>query len=356
MYLVIFVILFLGSYIRPKKHYIKLNKKYDIANMYLTTVCVALMLISAFRYNTGRDFHTYTSTLLYLKTGKSLSWLNYEPGFMLLYKILAPFTKSGQIIIVVSSAITITLFCISIKEHSVNVCQSLFLFYALYMYCMSFNLIRQFIAIGIINVSMWYFRERKLPKAMLCILVAAMFHSTALLCVPFYFFQTIKMKFRVIVIIVLVSLVLFGFYDQIVSFILSFIPKYARYLNAEGSSSVFNIAVLLVTLVMLLYIREGHLYQPDEIKTLNFFISAALFCLIITVFTVKIVYFARASYYFFTISVYSIPYCWKKLKGRKEYFFARIVTMVITAMLFIHLLRANSGSVVPYQFWDFKSL
>lgn len=356
MYLVIFVILFLGSYIRPKHCYIRLNKKNDITEVYLFAICAVLMLISAFRVNTGRDYGTYTSALVGVKNGRSLSWLNFEPGFILLYKLLAPFTRNGQIAIIASSVITIALVFAAIKKYSDNVCQSIFLFYALYLYCMSFNLVRQFIAIGIIHVSIKYFAHQKTLKALICILIASMFHSTALLCIPFYFFQKLRMSKKMIFTVAAVAIVVFAFYNQLIRLIVFVLPKYERYLRADGSSSIFNIIILTLNLLMLVYVKDKRLYKNSEADMLNFYLAAALFGLVVTAFTVKIVYFARASYYFFAVSIYSIPFCWSKLKGRIEYYCAKGSVIAATSMLFIHLLNANSGTVVPYQLWDFKGL
>jgi len=356
MYIVVLAVLLLGALVEPGFCYVAFMKKRDITEIFFLVTCIALMLIAAFRVNIGRDYDTYTSSLVYLHKGSSLSWLNYEPGFMLLCKLLAPFTKNGHIIIIVTSIITMGLVYVSIKKYSVNAFQSLFLYYSLYLFCNSLNLVRQFIAIGIILVSLNAIMNQQLFKSMLCIGIAAMFHSSALLCIPFFFFQKIKMSKRVIISISLVAAFIAFFYEYIIRIVAILLPKYARYLEGAGSSSYFNILILALSLIMLLYIKEYSLYGVADDKMLNFFISATVFCMIITAFTVKIVYFARASFYFFAISIFSIPYCWNQTKGRIEQYVFKAVIIVAAIILFLHLLNANTGTIAPYQLWDFRAL
>ena len=221
---------------------------------------------------------------------------------------------------------------------------------------MSFNLVRQFIAISIIHLSIPVFKDRKTLKSMACIMFASLFHTSALLCIPFYFFQKIRWNNKRILSIIIVSLVIFLLYRPIISVVILILPKYAIYLQAEGGSSFFNIFVLIGTLLMLLYVKNHQLYGSGDENTLNLYISAAVFGLIISVLTVKILYFARAAYYFFSISIYSLPFCLSKMKGRTTYYLSKSLVLCFSIYLFIHLLRANTGTVVPYTLWDFKVL
>ena len=356
IYYIILVFLLFGAIINVRTNMVIGQKNRKRLNIFLLLTCTVLMAISAFRYNTGQDYNTYTSTLIYLKNGNSLSWLNYEPGFIILYKILAPMSHNGHIIIIFSSIATMSMLYGAIKKNSVNPNESIFLYYALYMYCMSFNLVRQFIAISIIHLSIPVFKDRKTLKSMACIMFASLFHTSALLCIPFYFFQKIRWNNKRILSIIIVSLVIFLLYRPIISVVILILPKYAIYLQAEGGSSFFNIFVLIGTLLMLLYVKNHQLYGSGDENTLNLYISAAVFGLIISVLTVKILYFARAAYYFFSISIYSLPFCLSKMKGRTTYYLSKSLVLCFSIYLFIHLLRANTGTVVPYTLWDFKVL
>ena len=358
LYLILLVILFLGSYldsgrIRIGSMVAVRGKKF--VNVYVGVVFLVLLFLSAFRYMIGTDYSTYTFAVLRIKDNFSFDWLNFEPGFILLNYLIGPFTQSGQLLIIVASVITLVLFFVSFKQ-SVSPTQSIFLFYSLFLYCMSFNLIRQFIAIGIAMVSLKYIINQSVKKFIVCVVIAMLFHTSAILIVPLFFLQRIQMRLRTIVVL-MVGLGLFSIlYNPIMSVFFRFFPQYATYKDGSGGSSTLNILILILSLSMLLLVREGHYYTWDDKKTLNCYIAAILLGLFVTAFSVKILFFARASYYFFCVTVFSIPFCWSRLRNSRYYYILKGVTMVFAIVLFVRMLTQNTGEVVPYQLWDFSQL
>lgn len=356
MYLIILAVLFIGSYIKPGKSCISFIKKHDLAYLYVSLVFLALLFLSAFRYNIGTDYPTYVRSVLFFKTNFTFSWMNFEPGFIILNRIVGQFTQSGQLIIIVSSVVTIILFHIAIKKYSVDPASSVFLFYALYMYCMSFNLIRQFIAIGIVMVSIKAFIEERFLKCVLCIAIAMLFHASAIIVLPLFFLQKMRMTINAVIGISFAAVLISVFYDKIIGIVVRILPQYARYLNDQGGSSIVNVLVMVFSLAMLLVVRGNGVTGEKDKKTLNFYIAAVLMGLVITSFSGKIVFFARASYYFFNILIFAIPFCWSKLKGKKDYLLWKYCSILLAVFLFVHLVNAGTGGITPYTLWDFSQL
>ena len=67
---------------------------------------------------------------------------------------------------------------------------------------------------------------------------------------------------------------------------------------------------------MLAYVKINSLYDEEDKEMLNVYFSSTIIALFVTVFSIKLVFFARASYNFMVISLFSIPFCWKKIKGK----------------------------------------
>ena len=356
MYLIILAVLFIGSYTKPGRSYISLVRKKDVAYLYVSLAFLALLFISAFRNNIGTDYPTYVRSVLYFKTHFTFSWMNFEPGFIILNRIVGQFTQSGQLIIIVSSVITIILFHNAIKKYSVDPASSVFLFYALYMYCMSFNLIRQFIAIGIVMVSIKAFIEERFIKCVLCIAIAMLFHTSAIIVLPLFFLQKMRMNINAVIGISFAAVLISVFYDSIMGIVIRIFPQYAIYLNNQGGSAIINVAVMVFSLVMLLVVRGNGVDNENDKKTLNFYTAAVLMGLVITSFSGRIVFFARASYYFFNILVFAIPFCWDKLKGKKDYLIWKYCSIMLVVFLLAHLLNADTGGIMPYTLWDFSQL
>lgn len=353
MYYILLFALLLTAIIYSSSIVIKCGTAKISTGKYISFIiyCV-LIVISAFRFEVGTDYDTYREAIVLFKTGYNPSWLNYEPGFIWLNKILANYTEHGQLLIITTAIITLTLFFIAINKHSVNSLHSWFLFFSLYLYFSSFNIIRQFIAIGIFLVFINSFLERNLKQCICVIIIASLFHTTALLLIPFYFFLNIKMRKRNIAAIFLFSIVGILLINRILYRFFLLFPKYALYKEAKGGGSAYNICFLLLTLAALIYIKEKHWNIKKDSKKLDFYISSCVFALIITMFSFRVVFFARASFYFFGILLFSVPYCWKTMKKTLEGLIYKYGSIVFSILIFIHYLRNNVAGVEPYKLWD----
>ena len=119
---------------------------------FLLIVFVILGVTSAIRYSTGIDYsYTYAPGYEQVLQNPDISLFghHYEPGYMLLQKIVAFFSSNYQMIFVVTSLLIIGLFCICYAKYSSNVYLSVMLFLLLSEYYCTMNFIRQSIA-GII--------------------------------------------------------------------------------------------------------------------------------------------------------------------------------------------------------------
>ena len=333
------------------------NKCYSFTNNKIYTILMYLILVitSAFRYNTGTDFSTYTSMILYYKSGIEVSWVNYEPGFIFLNLILSKLTESGQLLIIVSSFLTLSLFFYSFIRFSDNIGASIFLFVSLYFYSVSFNLVRQFIAISIALISIEFLKKQDIKKYIVCVSIASLFHSTAIVFFLFYFFPKIKWDFSKFIIGSIFTLIAYLSYDSFAPLLFNIFPKYSIYKESIGGGSVYNIVLLLICLIMLAYVKINSLYDEEDKEMLNVYFSSTIIALFVTVFSIKLVFFARASYNFMVISLFSIPFCWKKIKG-KDLLIFKWGIIIFSIVLYIHNVSNNVGGVVPYQLWNFEKI
>ncbi len=92
--------------------------------------------------------------------------------------------------IMVSSVITIFSFMLLFYNYSANYALSVFLFFTMGIYVSTMNGIRQYIAVGIILLGAKYmFSPRKTDffKLLILIIIASLFHSSAIIMIPVYF-------------------------------------------------------------------------------------------------------------------------------------------------------------------------
>lgn len=162
-----------------------------INNKRKSYILVGLMLLcvyfSAFRDGLGSDYTAYQSyceRVVY----HSSSWLLMEPFPALLYSLCYNTSLSAVLFFLVTSIII----CVSslwIYSRFQNFYLAAFLFLTYTnLYLASFNLVRQFTAASIVLLATYYFvMKNKSPLFFLFVILAFLWHKSAILCVFIYF-------------------------------------------------------------------------------------------------------------------------------------------------------------------------
>lgn len=141
---------------------------------------VILSLIAGARaVHIGTDTQVYHGIFSLMEGGVELSYL--EPGWLLLNKlVIATGLSYNWLLWIVSFA---TLGCLgwAATRESPNPNFSLFVYYGMYAYLNSFNIMRQLLAVSIVLIGFHFLRDRKFLACGLTILLAATFHKSALI-------------------------------------------------------------------------------------------------------------------------------------------------------------------------------
>ena len=118
-----------------------------------------------------------------------------EPGYLILNQIVAIFTDDFQIFLYIASLIPILFFykAIEYERKNVNFFLVIFLFGTL-MYLYFFGIIRLFIAASIMAFSIRYIFEKNTLKYVLFILIASLFHYSALFMLLMVYFSSEKQE------------------------------------------------------------------------------------------------------------------------------------------------------------------
>ena len=164
----------------------------DTARSRLTFACIScflLVALAALRAPTvGRDTALFLDVFARLD-GRPLpdalgysSWV--EPGFKLLCWLVGLFTDNGQWLTVVSAVIIHTAVSVFIYKHVKNVYLGFFLYVTMMIYPMYFNTMRQALAVSVLLFAWGFFKKRKFHWYVLLVLLAASFHTSALLFLP----------------------------------------------------------------------------------------------------------------------------------------------------------------------------
>ena len=170
------------------------NKPYK--KIYLICICLFVILLGGLRaVSVGTDTRQYWSAFNLIKElpADQLWDTRYEPGFVILCRLLSGISDNPHILLMVSSIMIFVPCFIFIYRNSADVVLSSYLFVTLGFILSMFNLMRQGLAIGIILIGVEFFFKRKNYFFFLLMCVLAMqFHQSAIISVVLIFVPSIK--------------------------------------------------------------------------------------------------------------------------------------------------------------------
>lgn len=139
------------------------------------------------------------------------SFLNYEKGYVIYNKLLSVLSKNRQLLLIATAFLSVLPVAKMIGKTSESPEQSFFIFMGIPLVLLYYSGLRQVIAMALCFVSIKNIQNKKLAKFIIKVLIASLFHSTALVFLPAYFIYRINItnKYRFITLGALAVIYLF---------------------------------------------------------------------------------------------------------------------------------------------------
>lgn len=316
------------------------------------------IVAAGIRYNVGVDFGSYV--VIYNIIENSSFWQNIktgEVGFVFLNMASEHIFNSPQGVSLFSSIITIGFLYAAIRDHESKISFSLALFlYFTKLYPFSLNVMRQSIAISIIFYAYKYIVNRDLKKFLIFVAIAALFHTSAIIVIPFYFINGVKQKrsllikvtgfFLCIIVVLNVNTILekMGKIDVI--------SKYSVYSELISKNHISLSSLLSqIIIIFLIIVFWKSLIKRDERVELYFWLY--IFGFILTLAENQIQYAGRIGMYFTILSIILIPYLLKIIKNKVIRNSIKVVIIAYGLSLFIFGNYINNVHlIIPFNvFW-----
>lgn len=263
----IYILSFFSSYLLIKGSYLvngKILKKIFVILGFL----VPCILAGLRKETIGTDLQVYVKPMFQLavdsknfqeflngtwienSTGGRWFTKDVEMGFSLLLYLITKIFKSFQILLLLFQVIIITLIYKGLAFFKNKSLQLNMLVYYFLFYCITFNMIRQFLAMSIIFYSLKFLLKRKYRYYILLNILALFFHKSAIIGIIILilygisdnnriklFFLKIRIKNKIKIIILISILVLILFQLEFITNILQSLglEKYKSYLKGEYS-------------------------------------------------------------------------------------------------------------------------
>jgi hypothetical protein len=327
-------------------------------NIFLGLSFLVLFFVLGFRNYSGIDDPTYIS--IFNSVSEYGWWTIFkqttmEPGYLILNDIVSFFTNNYLYMQLLSSFIPLFLFYYSFKRfrNMISIPMAVFLLCTmLYFQVLSVAIVRMFIAISIVFTAFYYIPQRKIMRYILLILIASMFHYSALfmLVLTYFAINRDNLSKRAKRFVYIGFIVTPLFFVAVAKF---FVPlmgnRYAGYGTIDGFSlsvSSFDTIPLLV-LLLLFYKR----FKGEDKYYFKLFISVfALSC--IMSFYSGMVSLGRLIFYANSAFFLAAPMVSRALnRDSKKLIFSSII--ILFGFIYVYwtqfTLEAHISNLFPYQ-------
>ena len=298
---------------------------------------ILITVIAGIRFDIGWDYQTYFNLI---DGGGDTGVLQFEP-LSLLLALFAKMTNNTFLFFILSSCIIYPLAFYSFKRYSVSPALSLIIYIG-FFFLSSCAVVRQALAISCCLYAYKYILKKSFVKYACCILVAMLFHKSAVVALAIYpiyhFFSFGSVVYILFVLLVCRSLLFsvlirFGFYDE-------YLTNMGDY-NSGNLVKFFNLIVFLSFFIIIK--RNG--YSIGEKKLMS--------VVLVGLFTPYLFGGAmgeRIGYFFLIYYCFLIPLLLQNKYVYKRYIYVLIYSLYFLAMIFYtsHI-EGQESPYVPYQ-------
>lgn len=327
----------------------KTNKSSKYSNKFFVIAVIIIYLFSAVRFDVGWDYKAYYDTIRYnIQTNivSNEEYLTYALVF------ISQRLQSYEFYFYVNSFLVIYLTIKTINKYSDDKWISLiwFLCFPLF-YLNSLSVVRMFTAISIVFYAFTYLENKKIFKYIFSVLVASLFHKSAIIALLFYLLNYIKLKKIHIVSLALVSPFLSSLVNRLIRV---YLPNYAIYTaSSETTAGRFALLFLVVIGMFGLFFRtqiiKGENKRIIEIYYNLYYIGVIVFLMFFQQGTMG----HRLSIYGTYFSLLLLPKIVMSFK-ENERLYVRIVIIIVSIISFIYTIYVGAETYIPYRtIWHF---
>lgn len=334
LYIFNFFFFFLASFSNKKYHKVL----FIIFVIYL--ICFGGFRADTIGVDTANGYKTYWN--LYLK-GISLPYV--EPSWIFLMFLCNKLNLGYQGLIFISELLcVIPISYVILKKENINIILSLAIYYGMFFYLHSFNLIRQSIAMSFCLLFAYFFYEKKYYKAIFSFILAFLMHKSAVIFLVAIFFNKLFLTKTKIVFLCFTTFCAGLLFSK--KFFILLAGPYAGYLeNSEFGFRNMSITLILLSVLMNLflisYIVIGSRKNLSSfwLKTLVLGMASMNMTMTLELGTRLVLYFTQAQIIFYS------EYFNKKRYDKNFLFFILILYFFIN---FIKILLGQWDSLTPY--------
>ena len=269
-----------------------------------------------------------------------------EIGYIGSNILISFITSNRYVFILLYTFIIYYLFYLSLKEYCVNYTFGMILFMSL-MFFFTFTYLRQMVGVGFAWFAIRYVYKKELYKFIICVLVAASCHNSAIILFPLYFLPIKRFSQRSIIIIMSLCLALglsggpsalFSLYGDVTDM------QYRTDSYAEQEIG-FRYEYIIEALVFLYFILKNYSLIPTTKKNIVLLNTSLGFCAILLLFVLSL-NGGRLGWYYLIGIISTLSLIAKNVKRDSS---TNRVIFIICLLLFFRILYYWGFLLSPYK-------
>ena len=285
------------------------------SKLFTLLALITLVCVSGLRSNIGDTFfymHAYQINIV----DWAYIFENKDIGFGILQMFLQRISMDPQLLIFVTSLLTVCLIVKVLYKYCRLIELGLYVFITSGLFLTSMNGLRQFLAAAILFAGTTYLIEGNWKKYGFIVILASSIHMSALIMIPIYFIVRSKAWSKTTFLLLFLSVILVLGFNHFTEILFSALEstQYGHYQNfSEGGASILRVLVTSVPL-LLAFIGRERLREifPNGDTIINMSILGAVFMLVSTQNWI----FARFYYYFGLYQLILIPWVVQSFRER----------------------------------------
>ena len=311
---------------------------------FLSVAWVLLSLLEGLRsFSVGTDTSAYVSLFKHPRS-------SLEGGFQFLISLVHKFSNNPTIFLLVCAFITNGLVLLAIYRMSDNVFLSVYFYVALYYYFISYNALRQYLAVAVLLNAFWYAKQKKWLKYAIMMLIAASLHTVAIVgliyILIFWGNDEVVSKKKAILIVgggIAATLSL----DSLMELLFRIVPQYKIYVGSSYLTDAGGIQQPIVnTAILLAFVC----LSPEKAKEKSPYVLPFLLAVILSFLQMKLFSAQRFLWCFDIFSIFLLPSVMlnNRLETKSKAIFN--VGVIVAALLFMtYYLNYNYMRVGNYS-------
>ncbi|ODA40294.1 EpsG family protein [Desulfosporosinus sp. BG] len=312
-------------------------------------------IVSGIRYGIGTDFlGVYLPEFNFLKFFPDYT-SRMEFGYVWLNKLVITLGGGFQLVVFLVAFITILFIYLAVKQYKDNISVGLgMLVFMLLYFQLSFNLVRQVAAMGIVFYALKYIFNRKFWKFCFFIFLAVSFHFSAILVFPFYFLfylygkkEYTWLSISTFIIMIYVTLNYETLFNPLVLKI-GIISKYEPYLR-QTRALQWSFGILVRTLP---FVLPGIFYykkMKENHQMLFHFNFVVLGSIIQLTSYMSTNFTSRTGLYFSLSQIIIVPYFFRLGKKHHMTWIGLLVILSVVFLWYYDFFFIGANQTVPFQ-------